>query len=116
MALMTTLGDLAGQVFAGVPDVASITGRDERTIRRGIEAGRIPGTRIGAKWAVPVAWLREQAGVPEPSPDPGELADQVAEAVLARLARLLGGGGGGASDLQGTMPGMPRPSRLSGLV
>jgi hypothetical protein len=116
MAHMTTLSDLAGQVFADVPDVASITGRDERTIRRSIEAGKIPGQKIGSRWVVPTAWLRQQAGVPEPSPDPGELADQVAEAVMARLARLLGGGGGGASDLQGTMPGMPRPSRLSGLV
>src|SRR5438046_8438158 len=89
MAHVTTLNDLAGQVFAGVPDVASITGRDERTIRRGIEAGRIPATRIGAKWAVPTAWLREQAGVPEPppaaTPDLDALADRVADRVMARL-------------------------------
>jgi excisionase family DNA binding protein len=112
MARVTTLNDLAGQVFADVPVVASVLGRDERTVRRAIEAGKIPAQKVGSRWAVPVAWLREQAGVPEPSPDPGELADQVAEAVLARLARLLGGGGGGASDLQGTMPGVRCPGPL----
>ena len=89
MAHMTTLGDLAGQFFADVPQVASILGRDERTIRRAIEAGKIPGQKIGAKWAVPTSWLREQAGVPEPSPDLDELASKVADQVVARLAGLL---------------------------
>ena len=51
-------------------------------------------TQVGSRWAVPVAWLREQAGVPEPSPDVDELADQVADRVLARLARLLAQAGG----------------------
>jgi hypothetical protein len=46
---------------------------------------------------VPVAWLREQAGTPEPSPDVDELADQVAARVLARLARLLAAAGDTAS-------------------
>jgi hypothetical protein len=86
---MKSLNDLAGHVFADVPDVARILGRDERTVRRGIEAGKIPGQKVGARWVVPVAWLREQAGMPEPSPDTAELADQVAARVLAKLARLL---------------------------
>jgi excisionase family DNA binding protein len=85
----TTLSDLAGQTFTGTPEVASILGRDERTIRRAIEAGKIPASRIGSKWAVPVAWLRQQAGEPEPSPDVDALADQVAARVLTRLARVL---------------------------
>jgi hypothetical protein len=107
MAHVTTLNDLAGQVFAGVPDVASITGRDERTIRRGIEAGRIPATRIGSKWAVPVAWLRQQAGISESSPDaaapdPDELADRVAARVVARLAEVLAQGGDGPPEREGT--------------
>ena len=94
MAHVTTLNDLAGQIFADVPQVASLTGRDQRTIRRALEAGRIPGQKVGARWMVPVSWLREQAGLPEPSPDPvtpdlSELADQVAARVVARLARLL---------------------------
>jgi len=89
MPHMTTLNDLAGQTFADVPQVADIIGRDERTVRRAIESGKIPATQIGSKWSVPVAWLREQAGTPEPSPDVDELADQVAARVLARLARIL---------------------------
>jgi len=97
MAHMTTLNDLAGQVFADVPAVARILGRDERTVRRGIEAGKIPGQKVGARWVVPVAWLREQAGTPEPSPDVDELADKVAARVLARLARLLAAAGDTAS-------------------
>jgi excisionase family DNA binding protein len=92
MAHVTALSDLAGQTFADVPQAARVLGRDERTIRRGIKSGKIPATQIGSKWSVPVAWLREQAGVPEPSPDADELADQVADRVVARLARLLAAG------------------------
>lgn len=51
--------------------------------------GEIPARKVGARWAIPTAWLREQAGAPEPSPDVDELADQVAARVVARLARLL---------------------------
>jgi len=75
-----------------VPDVASILGRDERTVRRAIEAGKIPAVKVGSQWSVPTAWLREQAGVPEPSPDADELAEAVADRVVMRLARLLAGG------------------------
>ena len=92
MAHVTTLNDLAGQTFADVPDVASILGRDERTVRRGIEAGKIPGRKVGSRWVVPVSWLRDQAGMPEPSPDVDALADQVADRVVARLAGLFTGG------------------------
>ena len=87
---MTTLSDLAaGKLFIGVPEVASITGRDERTIRKAAEKGEIPARKVGANWLIPVAWLREQARVPETSPDTDELADRVADRVLARLAGLF---------------------------
>ena len=95
---MTTLGDLAaGQLFIGVPEVASITGRDERTIRKAVEKGEIPGQKLGARWSVPTSWVRQQAGITEAAPaavaaDPDALADRVAARVLARLARLLAGG------------------------
>lgn len=98
MAHMTTLGDLAGQAFCDVPVVASVLGRDERTVRRAIEAGLIPASKIGSKWSVPVAWLRQQAGTPEPSPDMDELADRMAARVLAQLARLLAQASGGAES------------------
>ena len=94
MAHVTTLNDLAGQTFADVPQVARVLGRDERTVRRGIEAGKIPGQKVGSRWVVPVSWLRQQAGEPEPSPDTDALADQVAARVVARLARLLAQGDG----------------------
>jgi hypothetical protein len=98
---MTTLSDLAaGQLFIGVPEVASITGRDERTIRRAVEKAEIPGQKVGANWMIPVAWIRQQAGVAESAaagtPALDELADQVAARVLARLARLLAQAGDGS--------------------
>lgn len=90
-----TLDDLAGRLFAGVPEVAEIIGADERTIRRAIAAGEIPGHRVGTKYMIPVAWLRELAGSPAPAPaapepDLDQLADRVADRVLARLARTFG--------------------------
>lgn len=92
MEHVTTLDDLSGKIFASVPEVAGIIGRDERTVRKCVESGSIPGQKFGANWSVPVAWLREQAGLPEPSPDVDELADRVADRVVARLARLLAAG------------------------
>lgn len=89
---MTSLDDLAGKLFANTPEVASLLGRDERTVRKAVESGTIPGQKIGANWLIPVAWVREQAGMPEPSPDVDTLADQVADRVVARLAMLLAAG------------------------
>lgn len=60
---MTTIKDLDGRLFATVPETADITRYDPRTIRRAIEAGEIPATRAGATWRIPVAWIREQAGL-----------------------------------------------------
>ena len=92
MEHVTTLDDLSGKIFASVPEVADIIGRDERTVRKCAETGLIPAKKFGANWSVPVAWLREQAGLPEAAPDVDELADQVADRVVARLARLLAAG------------------------
>jgi excisionase family DNA binding protein len=50
-----------GRLFATVPEFAKVSGYDMRTIRKGIEAGEIPATRVGANWRIPVAWIREQA-------------------------------------------------------
>jgi excisionase family DNA binding protein len=97
-----TLDDLGDRIFAYVPEVADITGLDERTIRKAAAAGEIPAHRIGAKWMIPTAWLREQAGqpvhTPAVAPDLGELADLLADRVLARLARLFGGKVGSESQ------------------
>ncbi len=56
------LGELPqGRLFATVPEFVSVSGYDQRTVRKGIEAGEIPAFRVGATWRIPVAWIREQA-------------------------------------------------------
>jgi excisionase family DNA binding protein len=98
---MMTLDDLGDRLFAYVPEVAQILGRDERTVRAAIRAGQIPAAKTGQRYIVRVSWLREQAGTaPAPTPampDLDELADRVADKVLARLARLFGASPGGES-------------------
>lgn len=85
-----TLDDLEGRLFAGVPEVAEILGVDERTVRRAIQAGEIPSTKIGAQHKIRTSWLREQAGQISPAyPMPVFEPDQIAEAVAARLPALL---------------------------
>lgn len=79
-----TLDDLGDRLFAYVPEVAQILGRDERTVRAAIKAGQIPATKAGQRYIVRVSWLREQAGAPAPPasaavPDLDELADRVAD-------------------------------------
>ena len=59
-----TLDDLAGRLFATVPEVAVILRYDVRTVRRAIAAGEIPAVKAGATYRVPVAWLRTQAQAP----------------------------------------------------
>lgn len=62
-----TLADLDGRSFATVPEVASVLGCDERTVRAALGREEIPGTRIGATWRIPVAWLRSAAGGGHPA-------------------------------------------------
>jgi len=97
-----TLDDLGDKLFAYVPEVAQILGRDERTVRAAIRAGQIPATKTGQRYIVRVSWLREQAGQPAPvpaaMPDLDELADRVADRVFARFARLFGDKAGDGSD------------------
>jgi excisionase family DNA binding protein len=100
---VTAISDLAaGQLFIGVPEVAAILGRDERTVRKAAEKGDIPGWKVGARWLIPVAWLREQAAVAEAAavvtPDPDALADRVADRVVTRLAGLLARGQDAEAD------------------
>jgi excisionase family DNA binding protein len=100
------LDDLGDRLFADVPEVASILGRDPRTIRRAAAAGEIPAERIGSKWMIKIAWLREQAGQSAASavslPDLDELADRmaprVADLVFARFAALFAGRVGGDTE------------------
>lgn len=53
----------AGRLFATVPEFVKASGYDARTVRKGIEAGEIPAIKVGSTWRIPVAWIREQAGL-----------------------------------------------------
>ena len=91
-----TLDDLGDRLFADVPQAAAILGRDRRTIRRAAEAKEIPASKVGNKWMIPTAWLRQQAGTPLPAAtaevDYDKLADLVTDRMVVRFARLLAGG------------------------
>lgn len=94
-----TLDDLGDRLFADIPQAASILGRDERTVRHAAAAGEIPATKVGTKWMIQTAWLRQQAGIADlPAaaavPNLDELADRVADRVFARLAGLFTGRSG----------------------
>jgi excisionase family DNA binding protein len=93
-----TPGELSERMFVTVPEVTEALGYDKagRTVRAAIKSGEIPAIKHGATYRVPAGWLREAvaAGVPNPAaqptaPDPGALADAVADRVIARLARAL---------------------------
>jgi excisionase family DNA binding protein len=51
------------QLFVSVPEAAAILGVDPRTARRAIDAGQLPGFKVGVFWKVPTAWLCERAGL-----------------------------------------------------
>jgi excisionase family DNA binding protein len=55
-----TIEDLDGRNFAYPHEVAGILRCDVRTVRRAINDGQIPATRIGAAYRVPVGWLVQQ--------------------------------------------------------
>jgi excisionase family DNA binding protein len=93
-----TLDELAGKNFASTTEAAQLLdGADPRTIRRMAERGEIPSRRVGTRIMIPVAWLREYLGdlqgfaaAPAAEIDPEQLADLVADRVMARMARIFG--------------------------
>jgi excisionase family DNA binding protein len=48
------------KALLGVPEVARITGLDEKSVRKAVEAQQIPALRIGRVWRVPRWWVDEQ--------------------------------------------------------
>jgi hypothetical protein len=57
------LAALADKLFATVPEAAAVLRSDPRTVRRSIAAGDIPAVPVGPRKLVPVAWLRQAAGL-----------------------------------------------------
>jgi excisionase family DNA binding protein len=90
-----TAEDIGTRVFFAQSEVAELFGLDPRTVRRSVSDGEIPSKRYRGRVLIPGAWVREQLdGGPQeeqPSPplEPGELADLVADRVVARLAQAL---------------------------
>jgi len=54
---------LDGQLFASVPEAATVLRSDPRSVRRAIAAGDIPAQPVGPRKLVPVSWLRKAAGL-----------------------------------------------------
>lgn len=50
------------RLFVNSVEAAEILGIDERTVRRAIAVGDIPGLRVGRAFRVPTAFLRQAAG------------------------------------------------------
>jgi excisionase family DNA binding protein len=48
------------KLLLGVPEVAREVGVDPKFIRRGVEEGTIPATRVGRLIKVPMWWIRQQ--------------------------------------------------------
>lgn len=44
----------------GTQEAADEIGIDVKSLRRELEAGRIPGQRIGTHWKVPLWWIKQQ--------------------------------------------------------
>jgi excisionase family DNA binding protein len=56
--------ELRGRLFIGVPEAAAeVFEVDERTVRRAIADGQIPGVKIGNKTLIPVPKLLALLGV-----------------------------------------------------
>lgn len=48
------------KLLLGVPETALAVGVDPKFIRRGVEEGSIPSTRVGRLIKIPAWWIRQQ--------------------------------------------------------
>jgi excisionase family DNA binding protein len=62
------LDDIRGRTVITVAETAELLGLDQRTVRRGIEAGDLPGIRVGKRIVVPVAKLIALLEEEDPAP------------------------------------------------
>lgn len=51
------LDDIRGRTVITVTEAARLLELDERTVRRGLENGDLPGVRVGRRWVIPVERL-----------------------------------------------------------
>jgi hypothetical protein len=58
-AVLTAL-EKRGDLFTSPASAALILKLDIRTVYAGLKNNEIPHTRIGQKYSIPVAWLRQQ--------------------------------------------------------
>ena len=63
LAASDVLARLTGRLFATVPETAVVLRSDARSVRRAIAAGDIPAIPVGPRKLVPIAWLRQAAGL-----------------------------------------------------
>ena len=88
------LEDLGDRLFASAPEAAAILGCDARTIRTAAEAGKIPASKAGIKWLIPVQWLRNQTVLSiapaAPEVDYDRLAALVTDRLFDRFAAIFG--------------------------
>jgi excisionase family DNA binding protein len=67
--LRATVGD---HLFTTVAIVARVLDLDERSVRRGIERGELPGIRVGSSIRIPVAELLRLAGLEDTQDSNGD--------------------------------------------
>lgn len=54
---------IKGKLFATTTETGAIMSWDVRTVRKGVEEGTIPATRVGSTYRIPTAWIRQQIGL-----------------------------------------------------
>lgn len=97
------LGELRGRPFITVREAASLLGCDDRTVRRGVEAGDLPGVKIGARLMIPgprlLAMIEPPASAPtaadgESKADVISAAAEIVRGALRALEALSHDDGG----------------------
>ena len=50
-------------LFVSAPDVAAVIGLSMGLVYAGLRDGTIPSVRLGQRYRIPSAWVRQQAGL-----------------------------------------------------
>lgn len=48
------------KILFSVQEASDFCGVDPKTMRKELEAGRIPGLRMGRNWKIPAWWIKQQ--------------------------------------------------------